>query len=251
MFGRKDDANLWMFDTIAQTEALNRLLYVVENGDSFCLLDGAYGTGKTTVLQRTAENLAQNGRRAVLQNLSSLDSRAALWHLCGALSIFSQTDADTSQLMMLVRDELTARSECQHQTVLLLDDADLAQPDIEIVLHLLTTIADASHGHLAVLLSAEKPLPLERLQRNTLCVTLEPLEQNEAVEFAVRYLAHLGGAVDNISHSGWRAIADLGDGLPGQLMQVCRIVQTVASIQPGAVDAGLIREAAQQLLRAA
>lgn len=248
MFGQPDEANQWNFDTVAQVEAVNRLLYVVENGEPFCVLGGAYGTGKSAVMQRVAEELANSGRRAVLQNLASLNCRAALWHLCGALSIFSHSDADSSELMIQIRDELTARAECRHKTVVLLDDVDLAQRDVQTVLQLLMSIAEASHGHTAVLVAAERSLPFEVQQRTTLHVELKPLDDTEAVEFAVRYLAHLECPVDDVTATGWRAIADLSGGLPAQLMRVCNVVRAVSGMHSGPVDAALIHQAATELL---
>lgn len=248
MFGQQDAANHWIFDTVGQTEALNRLLYVVENDEPFCVLEGTYGTGKSTVLRKVADEIAASGRRAVLQNVASLNCRAALWHLCGALSIFSPSEADSSGLMIQIRDELSSRAECRHKTVILLDDVDLAQKDVQRVLHLLTSIAEASHGHTAVLVAAEQSLPVAVQQRTTLHVELERLSDTESVEFAVRYLAHLECAVDNVTSTGWRAIADLSDGLPAQLMKVCNIVQAVSGMHARSIDAALIQQAASELL---
>ena len=248
MFGQQGETNHWVFDTAGQTEAANRLLYVVENSEPFCVLEGAYGTGKSTVLKNVASELCNSGRRAVLQNVASLNSRAALWHLCGALSIFSRSDADSAELMIQIRDELSSRAECRHRTVILLDDVDLAQKDVQAVLHLLTSIAETSQGHTAVLVAAERPLPFEVQQRTTLHVEIEPLNDTESVEFAVRYLAHLECAVNDVTSSGWRAIADLSDGLPAQLMRVCKIVQAVSAMHAGPVDAALIHQATSELL---
>jgi len=248
MFGQPSEANHWFFETIEQTEALNRLMYVVENGEAFCVLEGAYGTGKSTVLRKTVGELGNSGRRAVYLNVASLDCRAILWHLSGALSIFSHIDTDASDLMMLIRDELTARAECSHPTVVLLDDVDLAQENVQSVLHLLTSIAESSRGQIALLAATELPLSFAIQQRTTLHVALDRLEAQESVEFAVRYLASLKCDVDNVTSTGWRAIADLGEGLPARLMRVCRIVEAVAGMQDGTIDAALIHEAARELL---
>jgi type II secretory pathway predicted ATPase ExeA len=248
MFGQRTQENEWYFDTEGQTEAVNRLLYVVENSEVFSVLEGSYGTGKSTVMRRTAAELASLGRRAVRQNVASLDCRATLWHLCGALSIFGRRDADTSELMMLVRDELLARAQCHHQTVVLLDDADLAQEDISTVLHLLTSIAESSGSQMSVIASTELPLTFSLQKRTSLSVRLEPLSDQEAIEFVVRRLAHLDCPVDRVTGTAWRAIADLGGGLPAQLLRISQIVQVVISMQSGPIDAALVYEAAGELL---
>ncbi len=248
MFGRAAQENDWQFAAEGQTEAVHRLLYLVENGEVFSLLTGAWGTGKSTVLAQTARELTAAGRRAVNLNVVSLDCRAALWHLCGALSVISPADADTSELMVLIRDELLARARCQHETVLLLDDTDLAQPDFNVVLNLLASIAEASAGQVSVITSAEHPLSPELHQRSMLSVRLEPLGEHEAIEFAVRRLAHLGVPVERFTDTGWRALADLGAGFPGQLLRICQVLQAVMAVEPGPVDAAVVHGAVQELL---
>ncbi|MCH2203308.1 MAG: ATP-binding protein [Fuerstiella sp.] len=248
MFGRAAKEKDWKFDAEGQTEAVNRLLYVVENGEGFALLKGSYGTGKSTVMQQTAHELASLGRQVVRQNMTSLDCRASLWHLCGALSVFSHTDTDTSALMMMIRDELLARASCHHQTVVLLDDADFAQEDIGSVLHLLTSIAESSAGRLSVIASAEQPMAFSLQKHTSLNVRLDPLSEQEAIEFVVRRLAHLECPVDGVTDTGWRAIAHLGGGLPAQLLRICEIVHVVTSMQPGPIDATLVHEAATELM---
>lgn len=248
MFGRNVQENEWHFDTEGQTEAVNRLLYVIENGEVFSLLEGRYGTGRSTVMRRTAEELAGLGRRPLRQNVASLNCRACLWHLCGALSIFSPIEADVSELMMLIRDELLARAQCHQQTVILLDDADLAQEDIGTVLHLLTSIAESSDSPMSVIASAEQPIPFSLQQRTSLSVRLDALPEREAIEFAVHRLVDLDCPVTGVTDEGWRAIADLGRGLPAQLLRICQIVQVIASMETGPIDAAVVHQAAGELL---
>lgn len=248
MFGRTSPENDWEFEAEGQTEAVNRLLYVVESGEILSLVEGAAGTGKSTVLRRTADELAAQGRRAILQNVAALDCRATLWHLCGALSVVADADAGSSVLMMLVRDELLARARCEHQTVLLLDDTDLAQKDVKIALNLLASIAEASEGVVSVIVAATESLTFSMQKRSSLRICLQPLSEREAIEFAVRRLTHLNCDVSQIDDTGWRALADLGRGLPAQLLRICQMLQVVMSVQPGTVDAALVHAAAQELL---
>ena len=248
MFGRTNQGNGWQFAADGQTEAVNRLLYLSENGEVLSLLEGAYGTGKSTVLKRTAAELNGLGRRTICQNVAALDCRAVLWHLCGALSVFGETDSGTSELMLQLRNELLARARCQHPTVVLLDDTDLAQRDIDVVLNLMVSIAEASEGGVSVIAATEQPLTLSLHRRTTLSVRLERLREQESIEFAVRRLAHLECDIDRMTETGWRALADLSEGLPAQLLRICRILQVVMSTQPGAVDAAVVHAAARELL---
>lgn len=249
MFGHQDPPNHRFQETVGQTEALSRLLYIVENRIPFCLLEGDHGTGKTTVLKHAAAELTHSGIRAIVQNVSALNCRAALWHLCGALSILSRPEADESELMGLVRDELMARADCHHSTVVLLDDIHLAQDDIHLLLHLLTAVAEVSEGHFCVLAAAAGPVPEDFRKRSPLQVALTALDRSEAVEFAVRCLAAMECDVTRITSDGWQAIAELSEGLPGQITRLCRIVHTVASLQDDQpVDGSVIRSAAGQLL---
>ena len=248
MTDRTAQQNDWYFTSEAQTEVISRLLYVVDNGDVFSLLQGAFGTGKSTVLKQTATELARSGRRVVRQSVAALDCRATLWQICGALSIFSPADADVSQLMIQVRDELLSRAHCCHDTAILLDDTDLAQQDISTVLHLLTSIAESSEGRLSVIAAAEQPTAFSLEKRMSLNIRLQLLAESEAIEFAVRRLAYLNCPVQRISDTGWRAIADLGQGLPAQLLQICQIVQVVTSMQSGLIDAAVVHGASHELL---
>lgn len=248
MFGRTPRENDWYFAAEGQVEAVNRLLYLIDNGEPFSLLEGPYGTGKTTVLGQIASEVEGTGRRVVRQNVASLDGRAVLWHLCGALSVFSKSDVDTSALMTAVRDELLARARCDHVTVLLLDDIDLAQQDVGVVLNLLTSIAESSDRRVSVVAAAEQPLGFSLQRQAPLSICLDRLSEAEAVEFAVRRLAHLECPVDRVTNSGWRAIAALSNGQPSQLRRICEVVQVVTTMQPESIDAALLHQAAQQLL---
>lgn len=248
MFGRTPRENDWYFAAEGQVEAVNRLLYLIENGEPFSMLEGPYGTGKTTVLGQVASEVTGSGRRVVRQNVASLDGRAVLWHLCGALSIFSQSDVDASTLMTSVRDELLARARCGHATVLLLDDIDLAQQDVGIVLNLLTSIAESSDRQISIVAAAERPLGFSLQKQAPLSICLDRLSEAEAVEFAVRRLAYLECPVDRVTSSGWRAIAALGTGQPSQLRRICEIVQVVITTQAESIDAALMHKAAQELL---
>ena len=248
MFGQLAQEIDWVFKTQGHTEAINRLLYLVEKGEVFSLLEGGSGTGKSTVLRRTAEELASTGRRPLRQNVASLDCRATLWHLCGSLSIFCRSGADPSELMMMVRDELLARAGCRYQTVVMLDDVDFAQENIGSVLHLLTSIAEASDGQISVIAAAERPLTFSLRKGTALRVRLEPLPELEAVEFALRRLAHLNCPVEQITDTGWQAITDLACGLPAQLLRICQILHVVTSMEAGPIDKALVQNAARELL---
>ena len=53
MFGQSAERS-FNFESTAYTEALNRLLFVVESGEPFVSLAAPEGTGKSTVLGRAA-----------------------------------------------------------------------------------------------------------------------------------------------------------------------------------------------------
>ena len=247
MFGQPTQQE-WQFDTVGQTECMNRLLYMVESGESFTLLTGPFGTGKSTVLRQVARQLNRDGWTTVGQNVASLDGRAALWHLSGALSIASSPDAGSSELMVQLRDELAARSSCGHRTAILLDDADLAQADIHGVLQLLTSIADSNHGLVSLIVAVEQRLAPSMQQRTSLSIALEPLDVEESLGFAHAYMTRLDCQADRILDTGWRAMTDLSRGLPGQIARIGQIVHAVMSIEPGPIDAAMVVESTRELL---
>ena len=247
MFGQPS-VKPWHFDAVGQTEAVNRLLYVAETCEALSVLEGPYGTGKTTVLRQTAEQLSREEWRVVNVNLASLDCRAALWHLAGTLSIASDSDAATSEVTMLVREELLARVDCGHRMAILIDDADLARPDASVVLHLLTAISEASEQRISILAAVENPLSVRLQKRNPLSVALQPLPPDESIRFAIAFLRQQDCSVERITETGRRAMADQATGLPAQLIRLCQIIHVYMSMHVGPINAAVVHEAAGELL---
>ncbi|MCA9050580.1 MAG: ATP-binding protein, partial [Planctomycetaceae bacterium] len=190
MFGQTPGKSLY-FDTSVHTEAVNRLMYVVENGEPFVLLQGADGSGRTTVLEQVQDECRRYGHSVVLLSAAGTDRSVLLWNLCNALSVPPQTGQSTGQLMASIRDEVIGRSVCRHRTAVLIDDISRCADDLTGTIDFLTSLSHRAEGWLSVVGAGCEMDDSPLAKRSVLRVTLSSLETPEARRFVARYLKSL------------------------------------------------------------
>ena len=72
MFGQKTQPT-WFFRSSGHVEAVSRLMYLVESREPVGVITGPDGSGRTRVLERTAQELQRTGESAILMNLGGLE----------------------------------------------------------------------------------------------------------------------------------------------------------------------------------
>ncbi|MEQ9407834.1 MAG: ATP-binding protein [Fuerstiella sp.] len=231
MFGKSIGSLFW-FESPIQTEATSRLLYVTEQGESFVLLLGDRGTGKSSVLRSVRSECRRFGHSCLLISAAALDENALLWHLCGGLSITPHRGSSRSRLMAVIRDEIAGRAMCSHQTVIILDDLDLAAEDLSSVLQFLAAANEQTNGGVSVVAGASGALSSELKQLSALRVELRPFTEQESQEFSLQLLTSLQADTSRIEPDAMAAIVQFGKGLPARLTRLCEVLSLALISDP-------------------
>ncbi|MEZ6127419.1 MAG: ATP-binding protein [Planctomycetaceae bacterium] len=232
MFGQSVE-NAWYFESAVHLEAQNRLMYVAEQGEAFVLLLAAQGMGKTRLLNRVQEECRRFGHSVVLMNVAAMDDDAFLWHLCGGLSIIAQDHPSRSEMMLAIRDEISGRTLCHHQTVLLLDDLNRAGDNLHGMIQFLMAVNQQTGGGISVIAAADGTLCPQLQQLSALRVGLPQLSDDDSLAFVAGCLKSLKVRSGRVTADGMGAIVESCAGSPDRLTRTCELLKIAQSTHPG------------------
>ena len=216
-----------------QDEALARLHFLVDERRTLGLLLGEAGSGKSQLLEVFAHQLGHVARQPALINVASIDSQEFLWLLVGQLAIEATTKTSPSMLWRALADHITANRYQQIATILLLDDADLARPEvIEQIIRLAQL--DASRDARLTIVLAAQPRRLNRLgsrllELADLRIDLEGWEADDTATFLKRALAEAGRSTPVFSEAALLRLHELASGIPRRVKQLADL-----ALWPGA-----------------
>ena len=250
MFGQPAPKS-WYFSGEVQAEALNRLMYVAEQGESFVLLQGQHGVGKTTLLTQVQAECRRVGTSAIMINMSALNQESFLWQMCGAFSIVPRREQSESTLMSAIRDEISGRMLCNQKTVVLLDDLHRAMGNPEPLVQFLTAINQQTNGGITVIAATAAGLSPQLQSLSILKVNLSQLGVEDARVFVVQKLGVVGVDLDCVTRDAITEIVEYGHGSPSRLNRVCEMIKVACMADPGVeVDSPTITALMQETLLA-
>jgi general secretion pathway protein A len=119
-----------LYPTAAFNEALARIDYLVEGRRRLGALIGEQGVGKSLLLQAAARQLARQGRAVVLVDATGISSRELAWQVAGGLGAAPSEESDTQRLWRQIADRIVENRLQNVHTVLLVDEAGPAGPDL-------------------------------------------------------------------------------------------------------------------------
>ena len=149
----------------AHDEALARLEYLVDAHRRLGVLLGEAGVGKSLTLRVAARRLARKGCAVAAIDTAGLGTRELLWQIAAGLGAAPRDDAEVVQLWRLIADHVTENRLQQTNTVLLVDDAGQAGPDVMTQLVRLARLDPTPAARWTIVLAAEREpsRPLERI----------------------------------------------------------------------------------------
>lgn len=242
MFGQPTGQS-FLFECPTFTEAVNRLLYVVEQNEPFVLFSGRSGTGRSTLLRHIQAECKGKGHSAVVINVAALDETAVLQRICAALSIVTADDQSRLSLMNAVRDELVGRGLCHHRTVIILDDLDRSIENLTSTIQFLTAISQDNADCATLIVGTDQQAPSQLSTLSALRVELQPLSESESSQFCRQLFCELRVDAGRLTEDAMEALTAFGQGLPGRLKRLCEIAGVALTTDSDLrLDAGMLQQ---------
>jgi general secretion pathway protein A len=142
------------FRSPTHDEALARLHFLVDQGRRLGLLLGGAGSGKSLVLDVFGHEVRRTGGHVLRLNLLGLAEHEFLWQLALAMGHNPSRHEPIFLLWQAITDRLSENRQQQLATLLLLDDADEACPEVLEQVARLTQYDPTSEARLTLVLAA-------------------------------------------------------------------------------------------------
>jgi type II secretory pathway predicted ATPase ExeA len=143
------------YPTAGFGEALSRIEYLVESRRRLGALVGEAGVGKSLFLQAAARRLSRQGRAVALVDVAGASTREFLWNVAVGLATSPSNEFDNSRLWRQITDRVHENRMQQINTVLLVDDAGQAGPDVMAQIARLLRLDPSPAACWTILLAAE------------------------------------------------------------------------------------------------
>jgi general secretion pathway protein A len=237
----------------SQAEAAARLRFVARRGRRLALLSGLRGAGKSLTLSRFANECRRAGRGVVAVGLAGLTVRELLWQITAQLALGPRPRDDAIALFRLLAGsvESPASASANSGTVMLLDDADQAGPDVRSQLVRLLNLGGGRSCLTLVLAAAPDNLTRlggELLDATDLCIDLEPWSDADTIGYIQHALLEAGCDRPAFDDEALAVLATLSGGVPRHVNRLAdHALLAAAAAGLEAVDAGTI-EATQDAL---
>jgi general secretion pathway protein A len=229
-----------------QEEALARLHFLVEERRSLGMMLGGPGSGKSMLLEVFAGQMGIVTRQHALVNLVGLDSQEFLWLLASQLGIEATTRATALALSRKLVDHVIANRYQRIGTVLLLDDADEAHPEVLDQIVRLAQIDVSRDACLTIALTAQ-PLRVNALgdrllELAELRIDLEGWEADDTATFVKSALALAGRSTPVFSEAALAQLHYRSCGIPRRVKQLADLAllagagQNLVQIEPDTID---------------
>jgi general secretion pathway protein A len=119
-----------LYPTAGLTEALARIDFLIEGRRRVGLLMGQSGVGKSLTLRAAARQLQRQEHAVVLLDATAVSARELAWQIACGLVGGPREDSDLVRLWRLITDRVVENRMQQKHTVLLVDEAGQAGPDV-------------------------------------------------------------------------------------------------------------------------
>ncbi len=240
------------YPSAGHDEALARLEYLVDARRRLGVLLGASGVGKSLVLHVVTQRLARKGSAVIVVDAVGTGTRELLWQLAAGLGAAPRDTSDMVHLWRLVADRVAENRMQQTNTVLLVDDASQAGPDVLTQLVRLARLDCTPAARWTILLVAE-PLQAARWNESLrelvdLRIDLEPWSEADTIGYVQTSLVEAGRFDPVFDDEGLAAIYDLTGGVPRRVIRLADFALLAgASAAAGTIDAATVHEAYSEM----
>lgn len=248
----KDRDTRSFYQAPPQEEALARLHFLVDRRQRFGLLSGPRGCGKSLLLDVFADQLRRGGRQVAVTSLLGRSARELLWHIAAQFGTAPGRDADVAVLWQCVADRVAENRWQQLDTVLLVDDAEEAGPDVVTTLSRLTQIDPSPDARWTIILATHpngyRRLGERLLDRAALRIDLAPWQPQDTINYIQQALESAGCKPSIIADEGLVTLHELSEGFPRRVNCLIDLALVAgAGGQLDQIDASTIQTAAEEL----
>lgn len=223
----------YFYESVTHEESLARLHFLVDQRRRVGLLLGDSGTGKSLLLNVLAGQLRAGGAQVLQANLLGIGPHELLWQLASQAGINPRVESSLFVLWRMVADLLVEDRYQQRSTVLLLDDAEEASPE---VLQYVTKLVLADHSpdsRLTIVLTTQKrriaELGRRLLELAELRIDVEPWDGFELRGYLKAALAKYGCRQPLFSDDAVNSLHRLSGGVPRRVKQLADLALVAAA----------------------
>ena len=236
--------------------ALTVLEYSIESQASFCLLTGAIGSGKTTVVRQLIGSLGEGVKVGLISNCHARFESVIPWAL-SALGVPAVNGSDIA-LYEALTDCVIKQYAKGRRTLLILDEAQNLPVSILEELRLISNINSEQDVALQVLLvgqpelraTLERPELVQFAQRVSMGYHLDSLSEPEAHLYIQHRLGVAGGDRSLFEADAIRYIHGRAAGIPRLMNQLCDMAMVYAyADRRQSIDEALVRQVIDDRIR--
>jgi general secretion pathway protein A len=190
----------YFFPSQKHTDALNHMVYAIEERRGFVVITGEIGSGKTTLSRVLFQRLDSLTKTAIIRN-THLSAKDLVALTLEELEIPFRPDATKTQLIGLLNDFLVQQLRENSNVVLLIDEAQNLKPTVLEEVRMLSNLETETEKLIQIILMGQPELKaklwlkdLTQLrQRVTLHYHLHPLDKEEMAGY-ISHRMHVAGA---------------------------------------------------------
>lgn len=235
------------YPTAAHNEALARIEYLVESGRRLGVLLGDAGVGKSLVLRVAADQLIRKGAAAVVVDALGATTREVLWQAASGFGTSPREDADVAWLWRQITDRVAENRMQQRASVVMVDDAGQAGPDLVTQLVRLARLDMSSDTRWTLVLAAEQAQAARWTGTLRTAVDLRielgPWTAEDTIGYVQTALVEAGRMEPVFDDRALETLHDLAEGVPRQVARLADYsllagaLAQVETIEPAIVEA--------------
>jgi type II secretory pathway predicted ATPase ExeA len=240
------------YPTTGHNEALARIEHLVDGRRRLGVLIGENGVGKSLVLRVAASQLARSGSAVVLAEALGTTTRELLWQIACGLYSTPRDDADAHWLWRQIADRVAENRVQQRNTVLLVDDAGQAGPDMVTQLTRLARLDATPAARWTIVLAADpgQAMRWNESLRNLvdLRIDVTPWQLEDTIGYVQTALVDAGRFEPLFEEAALTRLHELSAGVPRSVARLADYALLAgAAAAAETIDAEIIEAASDEI----